>query len=62
MTDLIHHWERESSRRTRCKDCDLIAKSKTSNVDRRPYTEWSWQGNVWDSRTAAIPSCPPKSA
>lgn len=62
MIRTIHHWARQSNRRSHCLNCGLLAKSKISNADRRPYTEWSWEGNRWDSRTNALPSCPPKSA
>ena len=59
---MIHNWIRESGRRSRCRDCDLLAKTKSSPIDRGPYTEWTWQDNARDSRSHVLPDCPPRHA
>lgn len=62
MSTKKHNWVRESSRRSRCSDCDLLAVSRTSAVTREPYTEWSLGRMSWESRTNATPNCPPINA
>lgn len=57
---MTHNWIRESGRRSKCKDCGLVAKIRNSSADWAPYTKWSWEGNHWNSRTHPLPSCPPR--
>lgn len=55
-----HDWLRESSRRTKCVYCGLVAHSKRSLLDGRPYTLWTLEEAFWDSRAELrTPTCPP---